>query len=36
MRNKVIEISGWYGTVAIILAYAATSFNFLVVESLTY
>jgi len=29
MKNGIIETLGWYGTVAIILAYALTSFGFL-------
>lgn len=30
------EIIGWYGTIAIVLAYALLSFNVLVAESLVY
>lgn len=37
MKTKLIEeIVGWYGTVAIVLAYALTSFNFLSVNSALY
>ena len=34
--NKLIEILGWYGMLAIISAYALVSFSFLTPESLSY
>ena len=34
--NKLIEILGWYGMVAIVSAYALVSFSFLTPESLWY
>ena len=36
MKNKMIEIFGWYGTVAIVLAYALTSFNLLLPDNIWY
>jgi hypothetical protein len=38
MKNKNIlyEIIGWYGTLAIILAYAGNSFNLITSNSLAY
>lgn len=37
MENKLMEeIIGWYGTVAIVGAYALSSFNVLSVQSLIY
>jgi hypothetical protein len=34
--KKFIEIFGWYGTIAIVLAYALVSFSVLSTNSLTY
>ncbi len=34
--NKFIEVFGWYGTVAIILAYALVSFSVLPPQSIWY
>jgi hypothetical protein len=35
-RNLIDEIIGWYGTAAILLAYALVSFNFLSASSIIY
>jgi hypothetical protein len=34
--EKYLELFGWYGTVAIVLAYALVSFSFLEASSLWY
>ncbi len=34
--NKLIEIFGWYGTCAIVLAYALVSFSVINADSLVY
>ncbi len=36
MKQKAIEIFGWYGTAAIILAYALVSFSYVRAGSLWY
>lgn len=36
MKNKVIKISGWYGTVAIVAAYALSSFSVIETQDLLY
>ena len=36
MRNKITEILGWYGVVAIVGAYALLSFNLITSNSLWY
>lgn len=36
MNKKIIEYYGWYGTVAIVLAYILVSFQFLSPTSLWY
>ncbi len=36
MSNKVIEILGWYGTIAIIGAYGLSSFNVVTPQSSLY
>jgi len=36
MKNKITEILGWYGVVAIVGAYALLSFNIIDSESLWY
>ena len=36
MKKNLIEIFGWYGVIAIVLAYALVSFSFLSVHSLWY
>ncbi len=36
MKDKIIEIVGWYGMFAIVLAYAMVSFSFLPVGSILY
>lgn len=36
MRYKLIEIFGWYGTIAIVGAYALTSFNIISSKSMSY
>lgn len=36
MKKKIIEIIGWYGAVAIILAYGLNSFSFLNQTNLFY
>ncbi|HHD80157.1 MAG TPA: hypothetical protein ENK99_00905 [Campylobacterales bacterium] len=37
MNKKILdEIIGWYGAIAIILAYALLSFNIIVSESIVY
>ena len=36
MRKIIDESIGWYGTIAIILAYALISFNFLASSSFSY
>jgi hypothetical protein len=36
MKNKLIEIGGWFGAVAIIGAYALNSFGILSSSSLSY
>lgn len=36
MKQKLIEIAGWYGTIAIIGAYALASFNIISSQSLSY
>lgn len=36
MRNKLIEIFGWYGTIAIVGAYALVSFSILQPTSIWY
>jgi len=36
MKNKLIEFFGWYGTVAIIAAYALTSFGLLSSDNIWY
>ena len=36
MKNKIIEIIGWYGTIAIIVAYSLTSFDLLSSNNLWY
>lgn len=35
-KNKIIEIFGWYGTTAIVLAYALTSFSVLEPTNIWY
>ncbi|MEK7066336.1 MAG: hypothetical protein AAB965_02055 [Patescibacteria group bacterium] len=36
MKGKFIELFGWYGTCAIILAYASISFNYISPTDPTY
>jgi multidrug transporter EmrE-like cation transporter len=36
MKNKLIEIYGWYGVVAIVSAYILVSFSIVSATSLTY
>jgi len=36
MKNNIIEIGGWYGTVVIVLAYALVSFHVLESGSFVY
>ncbi len=36
MKNKITEVLGWYGVVAIVGAYALLSFNLIGSESLWY
>lgn len=36
MKQKLIEIVGWYGTVAIVLAYALTSFGLFTTNNVFY
>lgn len=36
MKKKIIEIFGWYGTIAIVLAYALLSFSLISSTSLSY
>jgi hypothetical protein len=36
MNSKLFEIVGWYGTVAIVMAYALSSFNVIDSQSITY
>ena len=36
MKKNIIEIFGWYGIIAIVLAYALVSFSFLSVNSIWY
>jgi len=36
MKNKLLEIVGWYGTVAIVAAYALSSFSFIKSQSFIY
>lgn len=36
MNNKMIEIIGWYGTVAIVGAYALSSFNIISSQAALY
>ena len=36
MKEKLIEVFGWYGTVAIILAYALVSFSLLSAHTIWY
>lgn len=36
MKKWIIEIAGWYGTVAIVAAYALVSFNIIKSASLLY
>jgi hypothetical protein len=36
VKNKITEILGWYGVVAILLAYALLNFDILSNKSLTY
>lgn len=36
MKSKLIEISGWYGTVAIVGAYDLNSFSLIETEDLLY
>ena len=36
MKSKLIELFGWYGTVAILLAYFLVSFSFLEVTNIWY
>ena len=37
MKQKVIaNIIGWYGTVAILIAYALVNFNFMLTSSIVY
>ena len=36
MNNKLIEIIGWYGTVAIVGAYALSSFNIVSSQTALY
>ncbi len=35
-KNKIVEILGWYGTIAIIFAYALTSFSLLAPTNIWY
>jgi len=36
MKAKLIELFGWYGTIAIVLAYFLVSFSFLSVNNIWY
>lgn len=36
MKNTIIEICGWYGAVAIVLAYALSNFAIITHDSLSY
>ncbi len=36
MNNRTSEIVGWYGTVAILLAYALSNFNIISTQTLLY
>ncbi|OGK13517.1 hypothetical protein A3A93_00310 [Candidatus Roizmanbacteria bacterium RIFCSPLOWO2_01_FULL_38_12] len=36
MKQRVIEIIGWYGTIAIVGAYALVSFSFIQSNSILY
>ncbi|HVQ43488.1 MAG TPA: hypothetical protein VMT30_00795 [Candidatus Saccharimonadia bacterium] len=36
MNRKLIEFAGWYGTVAIVLAYALVSFKIVAADSALY
>lgn len=36
MKNNIIEIVGWYGTVAILLAYAGVSFGWFASTSFVF
>ncbi len=36
MKKNLIEIYGWYGTIAIVLAYILVSFSFLSADSIWY
>ncbi|MBP7785729.1 hypothetical protein KA062_00540 [Patescibacteria group bacterium] len=36
MNNKVMEIVGWYGTLAILAAYALSNFNIISTQTLLY
>ena len=36
MKEKLIELFGWYGTIAIVLAYALISFSILSAQSIWY
>lgn len=36
MKNLIIEITGWYGTVAIVGAYFLVSFNLIGAENVIY
>ncbi len=36
MKNKIIEIFGWYGTIVIVVAYALLSFGYLDSENIWY
>jgi len=36
MKKNIIEIFGWYGMIAIVLAYALVSFSFLSFNSIWY
>ena len=36
MKSKLINVFGWYGTIAIVLAYFLVSFSFLSVNNIWY
>ena len=36
MRNKLLEALGWYGVVAILIAYALVSFNYIGAQSFVF
>ena len=36
MKNNLIEIAGWYGAVAIVLAYALSSFSVITPDTALY